>query len=236
MERRVGVLGTGYAVPRKAVESSFLDETLGLSAGAVERKTGVRRRYFAERDETAAQLAATACVNALEAAHLSWHDVDCLIAASGTMDQGMPSNAALIHGELGLDRYAVQAFDVNASCLGFLTVLDGVPALLHPLDFDQFDHAARFVQAGIARPLRDLDALAAGVEAALADAALKSACRRFAQIAATYDAAETIATMVRERLPSKTRASGFRTPDCPPPRHDGGRVRRRYAGLPTADS
>jgi 3-oxoacyl-[acyl-carrier-protein] synthase III len=124
MERRVGVLGTGFAVPRKAVESSFLDETLGLAAGTVERKTGVRRRYFAERDETAARLAADACRNALDAAQLTWRDVDCLIAASGTMDQGMPSNAALIHGELGLDRYAVQAFDVNASCLGFLTALD----------------------------------------------------------------------------------------------------------------
>jgi 3-oxoacyl-[acyl-carrier-protein] synthase-3 len=124
MERRVGVLGTGHAVPRKAVESSFLDETLGLSAGTVERTTGVRRRYFAQHDETAARLAADACTKALEAAQLGWNDVDCLIAASGTMDQGMPSNAALIHGELGLDRFAVQALDVNSSCLGFLAALD----------------------------------------------------------------------------------------------------------------
>ncbi|MDB5069989.1 MAG: hypothetical protein JWM87_1100 [Candidatus Eremiobacteraeota bacterium] len=81
-------------------------------------------------------------------------------------------------------------------------LLDGVPALVHPLDFDQFDHAARFVQAGIARRLNDLDCLAAAVETALADTALKSACRRFRQIAATYDAAETVARMVRDRLGS----------------------------------
>lgn len=124
MKRRVGVLGTGHAVPSNAVESGFLDETLGLAAGTVERKTGVRRRYFAERGETAAQFAAAACRNALAATQLDWDDVDCLIAASGTMDQGMPSNAALIHAELGLDAHSVQAFDVNASCLGFLTALD----------------------------------------------------------------------------------------------------------------
>lgn len=79
-------------------------------------------------------------------------------------------------------------------------LLDGIPALVHPLDFDQYDHAARFVQAGIARRLDDLNALAPAVEAALADTALKSACRRFQHIAAKYNAPETIARMVRERL------------------------------------
>jgi UDP:flavonoid glycosyltransferase YjiC (YdhE family) len=79
-------------------------------------------------------------------------------------------------------------------------LLDGVPALVHPLDYDQFDHAARFVEAGIARRLDDLNGLAAAVETVLADATLKSVCLRFQQITATYDAAETIARMVRERL------------------------------------
>jgi 3-oxoacyl-[acyl-carrier-protein] synthase-3 len=51
-------------------------------------------------------------------------DIDCLVAASGTMDQGMPCNAALIHRELGLSDRAIPAFDVNASCLGFLAALD----------------------------------------------------------------------------------------------------------------
>lgn len=79
-------------------------------------------------------------------------------------------------------------------------LLDGVPALVHPLDFDQFDHAARLVHAGVARRLRNTNDLAAAVPAALADGALKSACRHFAGIAAGYDAAETVARMVRERL------------------------------------
>jgi 3-oxoacyl-[acyl-carrier-protein] synthase III len=36
----------------------------------------------------------------------------------------MPCNAALIHRELGLSAHAIPAFDVNASCLGFLAALD----------------------------------------------------------------------------------------------------------------
>jgi 3-oxoacyl-[acyl-carrier-protein] synthase-3 len=36
----------------------------------------------------------------------------------------MPCNAALIHRELNLSARAIPAFDVNASCLGFLAALD----------------------------------------------------------------------------------------------------------------
>jgi len=84
----------------------------------------VRQRYFAASQETAAQLGAQAARRALEAAGITLADIDCLIAASGTMDQGMPCNAALIHRELGLSALGTPAFDVNASCLGFLAALD----------------------------------------------------------------------------------------------------------------
>src|SRR5690606_15922263 len=57
---------------------------------------------------------------------LNLNDIDCLVATSATMDQGMPSNAALIHKELGLNDRAIPAFDINASCLGFLAALDSL--------------------------------------------------------------------------------------------------------------
>jgi UDP:flavonoid glycosyltransferase YjiC (YdhE family) len=75
---------------------------------------------------------------------------------------------------------------------------DGVPALVHPVDYDQFDVAARIVHAGIARRLRSAGDLASNVAAALNDTALHDATRRFAEITARYNAAETIAEMVRD--------------------------------------
>ena len=122
--RPVAVLGTGHALPATAVTSAELDQRLNLPAGTIERAGGVRRRHFANRTETAAQLAAEAGRRAVDAAGLTLADIDCLVAASGTMDQGMPCNAALIHRELGLSNRAIPAFDVNASCLGFLAALD----------------------------------------------------------------------------------------------------------------
>jgi 3-oxoacyl-[acyl-carrier-protein] synthase-3 len=122
--RPIAVLGTGHALPVLSVDSAELDRRLNHPVGTVERAGGVRRRHFAGHDETAAQLAAQAARRALDAAGLGLDDIDCLVAASGTMDQGMPCNAALIHRELGLSERAIPAFDVNASCLGFLAALD----------------------------------------------------------------------------------------------------------------
>jgi 3-oxoacyl-[acyl-carrier-protein] synthase-3 len=122
--RRITLLGTGRALPDAAVASTEIDRRLNHPPGTIERAGGVRLRHFASRDETAAKLAAQAARRAAEAAGIALTEIDCLVAASGTMDQGMPCNAALIHRELGLSAHAIPAFDVNASCLGFLAALD----------------------------------------------------------------------------------------------------------------
>lgn len=122
--RRVCILGTGHALPARKVSSDELDERLAHPPGTVARVGGVARRHFATPEENAAVLGARAARQALAAAGLTLEDVDCLVAASGTMDQGMPCNAALMHRELGLAGRAIPAFDVNASCLGFLAALD----------------------------------------------------------------------------------------------------------------
>ena len=122
--RSLALLGTGHALPARAVTSVELDHQLNQRTGTIERVGGVRQRHFASHNETAADLAAKAGRRALDAAGLTLADIDCLVAASGTMDQGMPCNAALIHRELGLSARAIPAFDINASCLGFLAALD----------------------------------------------------------------------------------------------------------------
>lgn len=135
--RSVTLLGTGHALPTEAITSAELDRQFNHLPGTIERVGGVRLRYFAARDETAANLAAKAAHRALEAAGLSLADIDCLVAASGTMDQGMPCNAALIHRELGLSARAIPAFDINASCLGFLAALD---TLAWPIVAGRYKH------------------------------------------------------------------------------------------------
>lgn len=127
LPRRVlTLLGSGHALPTQRLASSEIDRSLGLPEGSTERLSGVRSRAVAATEDTAASLAAQAAHQALQTAGLVADQLDCVIAASGTMDQGMPCNAALIHRELGLGSSGIPAFDINASCLGFIAALDQI--------------------------------------------------------------------------------------------------------------
>jgi len=111
------------------VTSVDIDRRLGLPIGTVEGRTGVVTRYEATT-RTAAALGADAACQALAAAGLTLDDIDCVVAANGTPDQAMPSNAALLMHELGCGERVAAGFDVNASCLSFLVALDTLSYLI----------------------------------------------------------------------------------------------------------
>lgn len=122
--RRLSILGTGHAVPAAAVTSEQLDVQMGFARGRIYKASGVYKRHVAGAEETSASLGAMAAIRALKAANLTLSDIDCLVSANATMDQGMPYNAALLNSELGFADGAVPAFDIGASCLSFLTAID----------------------------------------------------------------------------------------------------------------
>jgi UDP:flavonoid glycosyltransferase YjiC (YdhE family) len=61
------------------------------------------------------------------------------------------------------------------------TLAAGLPAVVYPLDYDQFDHAARLQHAGLARWVKRPRDLAFAIVNALNDAALASRCAAYAQ-------------------------------------------------------
>lgn len=122
--RPVIILGSGHALPDRIVTSIALDRELGLAAGSVEQISGVVQRHVASSAETAASLGATAARSALAAAGIELDQIDLIACASGTMDQGMPCNAALLQRELGMGHSGIPAMDINASCLGFIAAVD----------------------------------------------------------------------------------------------------------------
>lgn len=128
--RSMRIAGTGAALPEKIVLSSELERRLGLPAGWIERKTGIRqRRHSGGPKESAARLGAAAARQALAEAGQCLADVDYLIAAAGTMQQPIPCNAAMILSELG-GKSNLGAFDINATCLGFVQAFDVAASML----------------------------------------------------------------------------------------------------------
>lgn len=127
--RRVKILSTGKYLPKKQVTAQEIELRLGLSKGWVEKKSGVLVRHFAE-GETASQMGAFAAKDALVAAGLSIRDIDCLISTSGIPEQAIPCTAALIQKQLGAIDSGIPAFDINSTCLSFITGLDMVSYLV----------------------------------------------------------------------------------------------------------
>ena len=125
----IRIISTGCALPNRIVSSADLDTKLGCFPGTVERKSGVRERRFVEDSMLQSELAAIAVKDALTRASINITDVDLLISTTGVSEQALPSTASAIARWLGM-KPGTPAFDVNASCLSFMTGLQVASSLL----------------------------------------------------------------------------------------------------------
>jgi UDP:flavonoid glycosyltransferase YjiC (YdhE family) len=94
-----------------------------------------------------------------------------------------------------LPRYAAVVHHAGAGIMNHC-LRHGLPAVVHPLDFDQFDNAARLVAAGVALPAKSLGDLEPAILAALGDASLKAKCLEMSRIVSGYDDVESIIGML----------------------------------------
>ncbi len=139
----VKIAGVAAALPARVVTSAELERDLDLPPGWIERRTGVRERRRAA-GESALDLAAAAARGAIRAAGAPLA-IRTVIAASTARHQLIPCTAALLMGELGLPEGESFAFDIDATCLSFLTALhvasrtlDGGAALIASSEVSRF--------------------------------------------------------------------------------------------------
>lgn len=129
---KVSILGTGRSLPALALESSAIDCDLGVDG--VAHATGVATRYVCT-GETQIDLAAEACFAALKDAQLDPTQVDLIVSGSSVPYQPIPAMAPLVMRALGTPDGTAAAFDINSTCLSFVSALEA---------------AARMIEAGAA--------------------------------------------------------------------------------------
>lgn len=118
--------GFGHAVPSRCIDNAEIEASLGLEAGWIERRTGIRTRYWAQEGDTLSGLAAGAGRMALEDAEIASDDIALTLLATSTPDHLLPPSAPLLAHRLGLARSG--AIDLAGACSGFLyalTLADG---------------------------------------------------------------------------------------------------------------
>jgi 3-oxoacyl-[acyl-carrier-protein] synthase-3 len=127
--RKLKILATGRYLPERRVSGVELDRMIGVEEGLTATKTGVQERRYVT-DETVSVMGARAAREALERAGLGLDAMDAVICASAVPEQLIPCTAVLIQKALGGSQGSTPCFDINATCLSFVTALDLVSTLI----------------------------------------------------------------------------------------------------------
>ncbi len=128
MTRLSVLLGTGSALPRRALGNAELAKMVDTSDEWIVERTGIRNRYVAAPDETTASLATEASRCALEAAGIDAKSIDLIVLATATPDQTFPATANIFQHDLGCTGGI--AFDVAEVCTGMDNALGVADSML----------------------------------------------------------------------------------------------------------
>lgn len=112
------ISGTGKAIPLGTVTNDDLAQYLDTNDEWITSRTGIKeRRVIGEGHENTVSLSVEAAQEALSNAGKKIEEIDCVIVATASPIQPIPSTANLVAQKLGI---VGPAFDINAACTGFV--------------------------------------------------------------------------------------------------------------------
>ncbi len=115
------ILGTGSYLPTQVRSNADLEKMVETTDEWIVTRTGIKERRIAAEDETVADMAYHASVNAIEMAGIDKHDIDLIIVATTSSSHTFPSAACQVQGMLEIK--GCPAFDIAAACSGFVYAL-----------------------------------------------------------------------------------------------------------------
>ncbi len=133
---RARIVGTGLYAPGEPIDNAELARLAGieLEAEKLEAKIGIRSRHIARLrglPETTADFAEKAARAALTDAGVEAAEVNLFIVATDTPEFISPATAILLQGRLQGGETGAGAFDIGASCAGFVMALDAAARMMY---------------------------------------------------------------------------------------------------------
>ena len=119
----------GAYVPEKILSNEDLSKMVDTSDEWITKRTGIKERHIAAKDETTSDMGVNAALKAIDRSGIDKSEIDMIICATISPDYFcMPSTATIISTKLGLP--AVTAFDISAACTGFVYILSIAKAFI----------------------------------------------------------------------------------------------------------
>jgi len=112
----------GSYVPKNVMTNEDLEKIVETSDEWITKRTGIKTRYIADKDESTSDMGVEAAKVALERAGIEPSQLDMIVCATISPDYFcMPSTACMIAKKLGVAN--IPAFDISAACSGFIYAL-----------------------------------------------------------------------------------------------------------------
>ena len=119
----------GAYVPTKILANEELSKMVDTSDEWIVKRTGIKERHIADKNEFTSDLGVKAAQQAIERSGVNPDEIDMIITATISPDYFcMPSTATIISTKLGLKN--VTAFDISAACTGFIYILSIAKAFI----------------------------------------------------------------------------------------------------------
>ncbi|HEY6084848.1 MAG TPA: beta-ketoacyl-ACP synthase III [Nitrospira sp.] len=125
---RTRIIGTGSYLPERVVLNGEVGPPAGLDAVQVNRLTGISERRWVAESQASSDLAVEASRRALDAASQTPDSIEAILLSTTSPDTVFPSTACHLQRKLGCP--GVAAFDISASCSGFLYGLSMADAMI----------------------------------------------------------------------------------------------------------
>ncbi|MSN96458.1 ketoacyl-ACP synthase III [Campylobacter sp. FMV-PI01] len=123
MSIKASLISISAYVPDLLLSNQDLERMVETSDEWIVKRTGIKTRYIANKNESTSDLGYKAAKLAIKRSNLNVDDIDCIICATISPDHlCMPSTACKIAHKLGI--YGITAFDISAACTGFIYLLE----------------------------------------------------------------------------------------------------------------
>ena len=125
---RSRIIGTGSYLPERVISNREVGAALKIDPDTITRLTGIEERRWADPAQASSDLAVEAARAALDAAGLEPTAMEAILVSTTSPDMAFPSTACHVQRKLACG--SVPAFDVAASCSGFLYGLSMADAMI----------------------------------------------------------------------------------------------------------
>ncbi len=122
LTRTARIAGIGGYLPEHVITNADLERMVDTSDEWITKRTGIKERRMVAEDESIVDLIERAGKGAMDDAGVSPEEIDLFVLATATVEQPIPSTAAIAQPRLGLTNAA--CFDVSAACSGFVYALN----------------------------------------------------------------------------------------------------------------